>query len=214
MIILGKSEGTITMILDNLESCNLFPLITIINNLSLPEKLPYRNPRFTIQEVIHLSDANQKGIIGSDEFILGVYDPQAKKKLCDIFEIEKERYINIRHHSAQISTTTVLGKGIIVCSCTSIAANTKIGNYVFMNRNSSVGHHTVIEDFVTVSPAAIICGNVRIEEGAMIGAGAVIIDGITIGANSVIGAGSVVTKNVEEGVIGYGNPFKVARKLI
>jgi len=54
---------------------------------------------------------------------------------------------------------------------------------------------------------------ITIEDGVWIGSGAIICPGVTIGENSVIGAGSVVTKDVEPGVLAYGNPCQVVRPL-
>ena len=40
-----------------------------------------------------------------------------------------------------------------------------------------------------------------------------LIGGVTIGKGSIIGAGSVVTRDIPGGVIAYGNPCKVRRKI-
>ena len=42
---------------------------------------------------------------------------------------------------------------------------------------------------------------------------ATVIARLTIGAGSVIGSGSVVTRNIPEGVLAFGNPCRVVRKL-
>ena len=55
--------------------------------------------------------------------------------------------------------------------------------------------------------------DVHVEEGAWIGAGSIILPGVTVGAWSVIGAGSVVTKDIPAGVVAYGNPCRVARRI-
>lgn len=46
-----------------------------------------------------------------------------------------------------------------------------------------------------------ICGNVTI------------LGGVTIGHDTVIGAGSVVTRDIPSGVLAFGNPCRVIRKL-
>ena len=50
-------------------------------------------------------------------------------------------------------------------------------------------------------------------DNVWIGAGAKILPGVTIGSNSVIGAGSIVTKDIPEGVLAFGNPCRVQRRL-
>lgn len=54
---------------------------------------------------------------------------------------------------------------------------------------------------ITIEDNVWICGNVTI------------LGGVTIGHDSVIGAGSVVTRNIPSGVLAFGNPCKVIRKL-
>lgn len=204
--ILGKSEAAITMILDNLESKSCFTPIIVVDNLRRPNKLPYENSLFDIRE---------QSSIGSfiGDYIIGALNPMPKMVIHSLFGRRMEQYTNAIHKSAQISSTTTHGSGLIACSNSSVAAYTRIGNCVSINRNSSIGHHCMIGDFVSVSPSATICGNVTIGKGTLIGAGAVIIDGLTIGDNCVIGAGSVVTKDVLSNYLGYGNPFRHVRRV-
>lgn len=46
-----------------------------------------------------------------------------------------------------------------------------------------------------------------------IGGNVTVLPGVTIGDNVVIGAGSVVTKDIPSGVMAFGNPCRVYRKL-
>ena len=55
--------------------------------------------------------------------------------------------------------------------------------------------------------------NVSVGDNVWIGAGVRVMPGVTIGNNVIIGAGSVVTKDVPDGVMAFGNPCKVYRKL-
>jgi sugar O-acyltransferase (sialic acid O-acetyltransferase NeuD family) len=202
--ILGKSDATITMILDNLESNDIFPVIEIINNLSLPIEHSIHNPKFTIEIKSEIDDYQ--------DCFLGVNKSNNKKLVYNNFGINYSKFINIIHSSSQISKTTKLGGGCLINSLVSIAAHTVLGNFVSLNRNSSVGHHTTLGDFVTIQPGANVAGFVNIGEGSLIGIGANVIDGIKIGKNSIIGAGSVVTKDIPDNVIAYGNPCKIIRK--
>lgn len=58
-----------------------------------------------------------------------------------------------------------------------------------------------------------ILAPVSIGDNVWIASGCIICPGVNIGNNAVIGAGSVVTKDVPEGVLAYGNPCKVIKKL-
>lgn len=206
LTILGKSDATITMILDNLESNNLYPKIEIINNLKLPIIHEFDNPKFNIIITEILGDYNF--------LFLGTFRPLIKKSIIDNFLVNHENIVNIFHKSAQISTTTQIGIGVMINSLVSIAAYTQIGNFVSINRNASIGHHTTIGNFVTINPGANIAGNVIVGDNTLIGIGANVIDGVKIGKNSVIGAGSLITKNVPDNVVVYGTPAKIIRDNI
>ena len=54
---------------------------------------------------------------------------------------------------------------------------------------------------------------ITIGEHCWIASNVTILPGVTIGKNTVIGAGSVVTKDIPEGVLAFGNPCKVIRKI-
>jgi sugar O-acyltransferase (sialic acid O-acetyltransferase NeuD family) len=204
LIILGKSDSTITMILDNLESNNQFPEIEILNNLNEPIKQKIDNLNFNISFVSDLYNI--------DNIFLGVYKPKVKFALFEQYKKYSDFFTNIIHKSSQISTTTNLGYGCLINSLVSIAAHSNIGNFVTINRNSTIGHHTIIGDYVSINPGVNVAGNVIIGNNTLIGMGTNIIDGIKIGKNSIIGAGSLVTKDIPDNVIAYGNPCKIIRE--
>ena len=206
LTVLGKSDATITMILDNLESMHQFPALFIVNNLALPVVKPFDHPGFTIHLVPTL------GVKADNALILGVMQSDSKRKVFDYFRPSASQFINLIHQSASISTTTALGVGCLINSHVSVAAHTIVGNFVSINRNASVGHHTTLHDFVTINPGAHVAGNVSVGAYTQIGMGALIVDGLTIGENTVIGAGAVVTRNLPDNVIAYGNPARIVRQ--
>jgi sugar O-acyltransferase (sialic acid O-acetyltransferase NeuD family) len=204
LTIIGKSDATITMILDNLESSELFYDIEIINNLELEVVDKIDNPNFKIEMKKELEDSNT--------VCLGVYKPKIKESVFKNFDISKEKFLNIIHKNSSISSTVIIGKGVLINCLVSVAAHTKIGDFVSINRNCSVGHHTELKDFVTLNPGVNIGGNVVIGESTIIGLGTSVFNGVTIGKNTIIGAGSVVTKDIPDDVIAWGNPCKIIRK--
>ena len=205
LTILGKSDATIAMMLDILESLNMFPEITIVNNLNLPIEHTFDNPKFKWRIVSNVPE----DLI--EPAIIGVTYSDTKIKIIKTLG-DHYNFINLIHQKSSISSTANLGKGVMINDNTSISAHTTVGNYVSLNRNASIGHHTIIEDFVNINPGAIIAGHVIIGKGTKIGMGAMVLDHIHIGKNSVIGAGSVVTKDIPDNVIAYGNPCKIIRE--
>lgn len=117
------------------------------------------------------------------------------------------------HPSALISPSAKIEEGTVVMSGAIIQADVNVGKHCIINTGASVDHECQLGDFVHISPHSTLCGNVRIGEGTWVAAGCTIIPGINIGKWSVIGAGSVVVKDIPDGVLAYGNPCKVIRKL-
>lgn len=206
LLVLGLSAPTLTMILDNLESCDTFPAVHVVNNLARTALEPFDHPRFriTVTETAEHPD-------GPAPAFLGVNKPDSKRAVFEQFAALGLAFTTIVHRSAAVSSTSTLGAGVHVNSLVSVAAHTTLGRFVSLNRNVSIGHHVQVDDFVTVNPGANIAGFVRVGAGALIGMGVNIVDGVTIGAGAVIGAGSVVTRDIPAGVVAYGQPCRVVR---
>lgn len=92
-----------------------------------------------------------------------------------------------------------------------IDKQTMVGNNVYMLRGSHLGHDVEVKSKVTISCNVMVGGHATIRDGANIGLGTLIHQHIEIGAFTMIGMGSIVTKNVENFILGYGNPFKPRR---
>jgi len=206
LLILGKGDNIVTMILDNLCSVRQFPKITIYNNLNLPIGNPFNHSDFSIKVSNHLE------IHEYSYYVLGVYQPKHKIKIVETLNPNLDRFVNVIHDGLDISKMSTLGRGLLINSKVSIAAHTTIGDFVSINRHVSIGHHTTIGNYVSINPGCNIAGNVSIGDGTTIGMGANIIDGIKIGRNTIIGAGSVVTKDIPDNVVAYGSPCKIIKK--
>ena len=88
-----------------------------------------------------------------------------------------------------------------------------IGNNVFIGPDCgfyTAGHPIKISERNTGYEYSkpITVGN-----NVWIGGGVKVMPGVTIGDNTTIGAGSVVTKDIPDGVVAFGNPCRVHRKL-
>jgi sugar O-acyltransferase (sialic acid O-acetyltransferase NeuD family) len=205
LTILGKSDAAITMIMDNLESCNLFPELIIVNNLDLPIEHTFDNPKFKYTIVNKFTDR-------SVPVTLGVANAYTKLKAIKQFDISDLEFINIINRTSFISSTAILGKGLLINNFATIGAHAQIGNFVNISNKASVNHHSIIEDFASINPGVNLAGNVYVGKGTLIGIGATISNGVTIGKNSIVGAGSVVVRDIPDNVIAYGNPCKPMRE--
>ena len=208
LLILGKGDNIITMILDNLYSINNIPNIHIYNNMNLPILNTFEHDGFNISVLdnVNMDDYTM--------LTLGVYQPTHKKKIVETLNPDIEKFINIIHDGLDISYMSKLGRGVLINSKVSIAAHTTIGDFVSINRHVSIGHHTNIGDYCSINPGVNIAGNVTIGEGTTIGMGTNILHTVKIGKNSIIGSGSVVTKDIPDNVVAYGSPCKIIRDNI
>ena len=112
-------------------------------------------------------------------------------------------------------------------------AHCHFGNNVYANFNLTlvddthvyVGDNTLFAPNVVVATAAhpldpVLRAKglqynrpVHIGKNCWIGSGALIMPGVTIGDDVVIGAGSVVTKDIPSGVLAFGVPCRVVRRI-
>jgi sugar O-acyltransferase (sialic acid O-acetyltransferase NeuD family) len=205
LLILGKGDNIITMILDNLYSINNIPNIHIYNNMNLPILNTFEHDGFNISVLdnVNMDDYTM--------LTLGVYQPTHKKKIVETLNPDINKFMSIIHDGLDISYMSKLGRGVLINSKVSIAAHTTIGDFVSINRHVSIGHHTNIGDYCSINPGVNIAGNVTIGEGTTIGMGTNILHQVKIGKNSIIGAGSVVTKDIPDNVVAYGSPCKIIR---
>lgn len=207
LLIIGKGDDIITMILDNFDSRGLNGNINIFNNLDLPVLSKIEHPNFEI---------NIKTSVDFDAFdglLLGVYKPEIKKLLVTKYNLlDSDKLIDCIHETFNSSVTSSLGIGCLINSNVTIAAQTSVGNFVSINRGVTIGHHVIIEDFVSINPGSNIAGHCFIGESTTIGMGTQVLNGVRIGKNTVIGAGSIVTKDIPDGVVAWGQPCKVIRQ--
>jgi sugar O-acyltransferase (sialic acid O-acetyltransferase NeuD family) len=208
LLVLGKGDNIITMVLDNLYSNGSTSKITIYNNLQLPIESYFGHDEFEIKVVENLE------LEDYSSYTLGVGQPIHKIKIVQLLQPDPKKFINVIHSGFDVSKTTKLGYGLLINSKVSVAAQSFIGNFVTLNRHVSIGHHTIINDFCSINPGVNIAGTVTIGEGTLIGMGTNVIQGVKIGKNTIIGAGSVVTKNIPDNVVAYGSPCKIIRDNI
>ncbi len=105
-------------------------------------------------------------------------------------------FAGVRHPSAIVARSAVLGDGAQIMAGTIIQNGCNIGASAIINTGAQIDHGCVIGDLSHICPGAILSGDVAIGEGAFVGAGAVIVNGLRIGRGAVIGAGAVVTRDV------------------
>ncbi len=120
LLILGKGDNIITMILDNLYSTYKLKDIVVYNNLNLPILNPFDHQGFKIEVL------NEVNIDDYNQYVLGVYQPQHKIKIVQTLNPAILKFTNVIHKGLDMSHTSKLGDGILINSKVSIAAHTTI----------------------------------------------------------------------------------------
>ena len=197
MYLIGAG-GHAKVVRDILDACSIPFSGVVTDNL--------KEVTFMEKKILHSIDE-------VDEAIICVGNNRTRKKLAEELSQQGVTFGMGIHPSvimskyASVDEGTVIMQGVVIQSCA------KIGKHCIVNTSASIDHDNVLGDFVHISPHATLCGEVEVGEGTWIGAGTVVKQCVKIGKWSIIGAGSVVVNDIPDGVLAYGNPCKVIRKL-
>ena len=142
--------------------------------------------------------------------VIATQDGDIRKRFVDMFPNFND-WETLIHPSVNLSDTSVLGKGCIVCANNNISVNTKIGNQVIMNLSVTMGHDCEIGNYVSIMSGSVVSGHVTIKENDYLGSNSTVVPNMKIGDHAKVGAGSVVIRNVKNNTTVMGVPAKILR---
>jgi acetyltransferase-like isoleucine patch superfamily enzyme len=130
-------------------------------------------------------------------------------------------------HGVVLREDCVVGDDVCVWSNTVIDYGCRIGSRVKIHCNCYIAQFTEIGDDAFLAPgvttandlypgdvqSAAMMGGPKIGPGAQIGVNVTILPHVRIGAGAMVGAGSVVTRDLSPGVVAFGNPAVVHRRV-
>lgn len=130
-------------------------------------------------------------------------------------------------HNIVLREECVLGDDVSIWANSVVDYGCRIGHRVKIHTNCYVAQFTVIEDDAFLAPGVSIANDLYpgdetsaelmagpvIEAGAQIGVGVTLLPYVRIGAGAIIGSGSVVSRDIEPGVVAYGNPARPQRSV-
>jgi sugar O-acyltransferase (sialic acid O-acetyltransferase NeuD family) len=119
----------------------------------------------------------------------------------------------IIHPDAIVAPEATFDVGTFFGPASSVSIECRIGRFVIINDGAVICHHAQLGDGVHICPGVVLAGRVNVGRGTWVGISACVRDHISIGADSYIGTGSVVVKDIPDGVLAYGNPARVIRKI-
>lgn len=130
-------------------------------------------------------------------------------------------------HNVVIREQNEIGDNFNIWNNSVVDYGCRIGSNVKIHCNIYVAQFTVIEDDVFMAPGVTIANDIHpgcpqsgecmkgpvLKRGCRIGVNVTIVPYVTIGGGTLVGSGSVVTKDLPPGVLAYGNPARVHKRL-
>jgi len=145
--------------------------------------------------------------------IFGFSDCGAKIALSHLVSLAGLKLATVVHPAALLARETNVGAGTFIGPAAVVNAGSVLGRHVIINTASSVDHDCVIGEAAHICPGVRLAGNVTVGNGAWVGIGTIVIEKKTIGTGSVIGAGSLVLDDIPPGVLAFGQPARIIRRL-
>lgn len=150
---------------------------------------------------------------GIDYLVWGFGNCQAKLRLRTFLELNGIRLLTVEHARSIVSCSSKIGEGSLLAAGAIIGPDTTIGHSTIVNTGASVDHDCSLGNAVHIAPGARLAGSVSVGDGSWVGLGALVKEGVSIGAGAMIGAGALVLSDIPDGVIAYGMPAKVVRRV-
>lgn len=144
------------------------------------------------------------------DFFVAIGNNRLRGKTLDNLFTDDYSVVNLVHPNAIIGTNSEIGLGTVVMAGVVINSCTMIGKGCIINTSSSIDHDNLIDDYVHIAPGAHTSGMVKIGQGSLLGIGCLIANNVSIGSNCILGAGTVVIKDINESGTYVGVP---ARKV-
>ena len=148
------------------------------------------------------------GPLASSHLALSALGATSRDRFTRQVQATGMQFATVVHPTAHVSSSAVLGPGVLVGAGVIVGAETRVGRHVILNRGVLVGHHVEIGAHASVMPGANLAGFSAIGEKAYVGMGALVLNNIHVGSEAVVGAGSVVTRDVPAGVQVRGVPAR------
>jgi UDP-N-acetylbacillosamine N-acetyltransferase len=209
-LVIWGASGHALVVADAVRARGEYEVVGFIDDLS-PERAGSRFCGATI-----LGGREQLDMLareGVNNLIFGFGNCHARLELAEPAREKGFQLAVVVHPHAVVASGVSLGQGSFVAAGAVVNPAARVGENVIINTGASVDHECVIEDGAHICPGVHLAGRVSVGRAVWVGIGATVSDGVRIGAGSFVGAGAVVLKDIPEGVLAYGVPARVIRKM-
>ena len=181
-------------------------------------------------EPVAALDARQKGafcngveVVGGDEQAEGLFetgirlctvaigDNRLRSKLADRLIAIGFSLPVLRHPSAVVSPSAVIGAGTVVMPLAVVNASATIGRMAIVNTSAVVEHDCAVGDGAHIAPGTRLGGCVRVGTCTLVGIGSAVRPETKIGDFAIIGAGSTVIEDIPDRQVAIGSPARIRR---
>lgn len=146
----------------------------------------------------------------SDDVFVCSIGGHSRKACIDSLLSKGAEFISLIHKTARIGTNVRMGRGTLVGTYTTIAADAELGDYNFIQSLTIIGHDCKIGSWNRIDSQVMMVGATTVGDNNMIHTGAMINHNVHIGNDCTIGACSFVTMDVPSGSTLFSTP---ARRL-
>lgn len=146
-----------------------------------------------------------------DEVFVCSIGGHLRKKCIEMLLDRGAVFIPLIHKTSRIGTNVKMGKGTLVGTYTTIAADAELGDFNFIQSLTIIGHDCKIGSWNRIDSQVMMVGATTIGDNNMIHTGAMINHNVNIGDDCTIGACSFVTMNIESGSTLFAAPARRMR---
>lgn len=148
------------------------------------------------------------------KIVIAVGEPKDREML--FIRVKKAGYslATLVHEEAFVTTTAVLGEGVVVQEGVRVSIQSVIGKNVYINHRSMIGNNSRVGNHCQICANVMLEGNIQMQDAVFAGDSVSIKNRTTIGEHSILSAGSVVLKDVQPYTVMMGNPAREISKNI
>jgi sugar O-acyltransferase (sialic acid O-acetyltransferase NeuD family) len=146
--------------------------------------------------------------IKNADFFVAIGNNTMREKIQEQLMDEEISVVSLIHPNSVIGIDVEIGIGTAIMAGVVINSSSKIGKGCIINTCSSIDHDNVIEDYVHVSPGVRTAGGVGLGKGTWLGVGSVVSNNVNICNGSKVGAGGLVIKDITEPGTYVGVPVR------
>lgn len=154
------------------------------------------------------------GAVDEDvEFFVAIGANTARRHVGDRLREAGRKLTNLIHPSAVVSSTALIGTGVLICAGAILGVETTVEHDAVINTGTHVDHESSVGAGAYLAPGVLTAGRITVGQDVFIGVGSTLGPGITISDGAIIGAGSLVLGNVPAGMVAWGRPAAIVRPV-